>query len=158
MRLLDETSQSVRRDGRAYRNGLRLLPAVGVLILIGLALYASQASLLPAKTALAALAQQKQDDKVLAQAAKAVEAGKTFLDRLDESQRSDALLDFNSAKRSGWSNLPVGAVPRNGVRMGDLDKRQRAAALGLLAAVLSKDGYQKVIDIMDADQQLATGK
>jgi hypothetical protein len=42
--------------------------------------------------------------------------------------------------------------------MGDLNKQQRTAALEALAAVLSKEGYQKVIDIMDGDQQLAEGK
>jgi len=47
---------------------------------------------------------------------------------------------------------------RNGVRMGDLNAKQREAAFSLLATVLSKEGYQKVIDIMDADQQLTTGK
>src|SRR5437762_1899460 len=31
-------------------------------------------------------------------------------------------------------------------------------ALGALAAVLSKQGYQKVIDIMNADDQLVKGK
>jgi Protein of unknown function (DUF3500) len=51
--------------------------------------------------------------------------------------------------------LPVSIVPRNGVRMGDLNKAQRAAALDALAAVLSKQGFQKIIDIMNADEQLA---
>jgi hypothetical protein len=50
--------------------------------------------------------------------------------------------------------LPVDFVPRNGVRLGDLTKAQRDAALAVVAAVLSKDGYQKVIDIMDGDQKL----
>jgi len=94
----------------------------------------------------------------VSQAAKATEAGKRFLDTLGDQQRAKALLEFDSAKKSGWSNLPVSMVPRNGVRMGDLSAQQRAAALELLAAVLSKEGYQKVIDIMDADQQLTTGK
>jgi len=42
--------------------------------------------------------------------------------------------------------------------MGDLNAKQREAAFSLLATVLSKEGYQKVIDIMDADQQLTTGQ
>ena len=42
--------------------------------------------------------------------------------------------------------------------LGDLTKPQREAAMELLAAVLSKEGYQKTIDIMDGDQQLAEGK
>src|SRR5436853_250571 len=46
----------------------------------------------------------------------------------------------------------------NGIRLGDLNKKQRAAALEALAAVLSKQGYQKVIDVMNADDQLVKGK
>ena len=45
-------------------------------------------------------------------------------------------------------------VPRNGLRLGEPTKQQRAAALDALAAVVSKEGYQKVIDIMNADDQL----
>jgi hypothetical protein len=63
--------------------------------------------------------------------------------------------EFGSAKKSNWSNLPVTFVPRNGVRLGDLTKAQRALAMDVVAAVLSKTGYQKVVDIMDGDQQLA---
>jgi hypothetical protein len=101
---------------------------------------------------------QERGDKALAQAARAAEAGKRFLDTLDEKQRGKALNEFESAKKSGWSNLPVTMVPRNGVRMGDLNGQQKEAAFALLAAVLSKEGYQKVIDIMDGDQQLTSGK
>ena len=48
--------------------------------------------------------------------------------------------------------------PRNGLPLGELTKPQRAAALEAVAAVLSKEGYQKVIDIMNADDQLVKGK
>ena len=82
-------------------------------------------------------------------------AAKAFLDSLDATQRAKAALDFDSKKKSGWSNLPITNVPRNGVRMGDLTKQQRDAAMDLLAAVLSKEGYQKAIDIMNGDEQLA---
>src|SRR5919199_180768 len=67
------------------------------------------------------------------------------------------LYEFDSAKKPSWSNLPVTMVPRNGLRLGELTKPQRAAALDALAAVLSKQGYQKVIDIMNADDQLVKG-
>jgi hypothetical protein len=49
-------------------------------------------------------------------------------------------------------------VARNGLRLGELTKPQRAAALDALAAVLSKEGYQKVIDIMNADDQIIKDK
>jgi hypothetical protein len=94
------------------------------------------------------------DDQVVA---KAVAKANAFLQTLDAPQRGKVLLDFDSAKKPSWSNLPVTMVARNGLPLGELSKPQRTAALDLLAAVLSKQGYQKVIDIMDADDQLVQG-
>jgi hypothetical protein len=94
------------------------------------------------------------DDQVVA---KAVAKANAFLETLDGAQRGKVLLDFDSAKKPSWSNLPVTMVPRNGLRVGELTKPQRAAALDVLAAVLSKQGFQKVIDIMNADDQLVKG-
>jgi hypothetical protein len=90
--------------------------------------------------------------------ANAVAKANAFLESLDGPQRGRALFEFDSAKKPSWSNLPVTFVPRNGLRLGELSKPQRAAALDALAAVLSKEGYQKVIDIMNADDQLVKGK
>jgi hypothetical protein len=86
--------------------------------------------------------------------ATAVAKANSFLGTLDDQQRKNVLLEFDSAKKPSWSNLPVTMVQRNGLRLGDLTARQRAAALDILAAVLSKQGFQKVIDIMNADDQL----
>jgi len=77
-----------------------------------------------------------------------------FLESLDGQQRGKALLPFDSAKKPSWSNLPVTMVRRNGLSLGELTKPQRAAALDAIAAVLSKEGFQKVVDIMNADDQL----
>jgi hypothetical protein len=89
--------------------------------------------------------------------ANAVAKANAFLETLDAPQRGKVLLQFDSAKKPSWSNLPVTMVPRNGLTLGELTKPQRAAALDVLAAVLSKQGYQKVIDIMNADDQLVKG-
>jgi len=89
--------------------------------------------------------------------ANAVAKANAFLETLDGPQRGKVLLEFDSAKKPSWSNLPVTMVPRNGLRLGELSKPQRAAALDVLAAVLSKEGFQKVIDIMNADDQLVQG-
>src|SRR5262245_56469787 len=89
--------------------------------------------------------------------ANAVAKANAFLDTLDAQQRGKVLLEFDSAKKPSWSNLPVTMVPRNGLRLGELTQPQRAAALEALAAVLSKQGFQKVIDIMNADDQLVKG-
>ena len=52
----------------------------------------------------------------------------------------------------------TGQQTRANGRNGELTKEQRAAALEAVAAVLSKEGYQKVIDIMNADDQLVKDK
>ena len=56
--------------------------------------------------------------------------------------------------QSMWTNFPVSDVPRPGLRMGELTAAEREAAHGLLKVVLSPMGYQKVLDIMAADQEL----
>jgi Protein of unknown function (DUF3500) len=89
--------------------------------------------------------------------ANAVAKANAFLGTLDGQQRGKVLFEFDSAKKPSWSNLPVTMVPRNGLRLGELTKPQRAAALDAIAAVLSKQGFQKVIDIMNADDQLVKG-
>src|SRR5947209_8078771 len=89
--------------------------------------------------------------------ATAVAMATAFLEMLDGPQRGKVLFELDGAKKPLWSNLPVTMVPRNGLRLGELNKQQRAAALDALAAVLSKQGFQKVIDIMNADDQLVKG-
>ncbi|MFC5862141.1 DUF3500 domain-containing protein [Acidicapsa dinghuensis] len=56
--------------------------------------------------------------------------------------------------QSVWTNFPVSDVPRPGLRMGGLTVTEQDAAHGLLKVVLSPMGYQKVLDIMAADQTL----
>jgi hypothetical protein len=92
-------------------------------------------------------------------AAKAAEeisaAGKKFLASLDDGQRGKAVFDFKDAEqRKRWSNLPTGIVQRAGLRMGDLTKPQRDAVLAVLAAALSPRGYEKVLQIVEADEVL----
>jgi hypothetical protein len=126
----------------------RALALLGAVLFLAAALYLSRPPL-PA-------AADEPKDKT--PTPRAVEAANAFLDALDAKQREKALYEFGSAKKPNWSNLPVTFVPRNGVKVGDLTKEQRDKAMAVLAAVLSKDGYQKVIDIMDGDQKLVDGK
>ena len=56
---------------------------------------------------------------------------------------------------SVWTNFPVSIVPRPGLRMGGLSVIQQDAVHDLLRTVLSPMGYQKVLDIMAADQKVA---
>jgi hypothetical protein len=132
--------------------GRKAIAMFGAMLLIAATLYASRDSLPPVP---AAAAEAQKDKKPEAPTPRAVEAANAFLDSLDDKQREKAVYEFGSNKKPNWSNLPVSFVQRNGVRLGDLTKEQRDKAMGVVAAVLSKDGYQKVIDIMDGDQKLA---
>lgn len=134
------------RVGRKPR--ARLLPGLATLLVIGILIVASR-SFGPLSQAVAA-----GDNPAEA----AVTKASAFLETLDAKQREKVVMAYDSAKKPSWSNLPVTMVPRNGLALGDLSKAQRAAALEVLAAVLSKPGYQKVIDIMNADDQLVKDK
>src|SRR5437899_6702173 len=127
------------RTGRM--RATRLVPALGCVGLLAFSVYFSR--------------DLTGGDQVVAHA---VAKANALLEALDGQQRGKALFEFDSAKKPSWSNLPVTVVPRNGLRLGELTKPQRAAALDAIAAVLSKQGFQKVIDIMNADDQLVQGK
>ncbi len=92
--------------------------------------------------------------------AKIVEAATAFLGTLDAKQRRRASLELTDTTRANWSNLPTGtklqsgATERNGVKLGELTAPQQEAALALVAAPLSKAGYDKVMNIVAADQLL----
>ena len=86
--------------------------------------------------------------------AKVVAAANDFLATLNDSERARGTFGFTSSQRTGWSNLPTGIFQRNGLRFGDLTARQREAALALMAAALSSEGYRKVMDIMNGDEVL----
>ena len=96
---------------------------------------------------------------------KAVAAANAFLATLDAAQRAKTRLELRPESRQRWSNLPSGiamqvdqgrVLERNGVKLGALTAAQQDAALALVAATLSPAGYQKVIDIVNADETLET--
>ena len=93
---------------------------------------------------------------------KAVAAAKTFLATLDSRQQAAVVVPLNKATRSKWSNLPNGAVgigfQRNGVKLGDLTPAQQKAALDLVGAALSPTGYQKVLNIVNAEEEFARSR
>lgn len=134
------------------------LPALGVLVFVGFAIYAATAGLPSAGEIMPSERPGQvvnQGEKTPAHTAKAVAAADKFLASLNEKLTAQAVYEFNSDKRPKWSNLPVTFVPRNGVRLGDLNKEQRAAAMDVVASVLSKAGYQKILDIIAGDDVLA---
>ena len=84
-----------------------------------------------------------------------VSAANTFLSTLDQKQQQSVLFAFDDEKQwARWSNLPVRMVPRGGLSMGELSATQRSAALALVSFALSRRGFEKVQQIMDADETL----
>jgi hypothetical protein len=87
-------------------------------------------------------------------------AVQAFLDALSPEQRAKANIELNAKTRTVWSNLPtgtkmqVGATERNGLKLGEMTPPQEKAALAVLAAALSREGFEKVIAIVDADEDL----
>ena len=75
-------------------------------------------------------------------------------DLLSATQREalDAPLSRESAIH--WSNLPIGVVPRTGLRLGDLDARQTAAARKVFDAALSACGLKLLDEVRLADDWL----
>jgi hypothetical protein len=88
-------------------------------------------------------------------AARITNSANAFLGTLDAKQRQNVLFAFDDeAQRARWSNLPTTMVHRAGLSMGELSPAQRAAALALVSSVLSKRGFEKVQQIMEADSVL----
>src|SRR5262245_57238164 len=91
---------------------------------------------------------------------KAVATARALLAVLNDSQRAKINLPLNTKTRSNWSNLPTGttfqngATERNGLKLGDMTPEQQQAALALVEATLSPAGYEKVMNIVTADEAL----
>ncbi|PYP76602.1 MAG: hypothetical protein DMD35_18185 [Gemmatimonadetes bacterium] len=89
--------------------------------------------------------------------ARIVSAANRFLATLDQQQKGAVSFAFDDdAQRARWSNFPVRMTPRAGLKLGDLSAAQRSAAMSLLSSVLSARGYEKIQQIMDADEVLKT--
>src|SRR4029077_128505 len=82
---------------------------------------------------------------------------KAFLSTLDQKQRERVLFAFDDEEqRARWSNLPTAMVHRAGLGMGELSAAQRSAALALVSSALSARGFEKVQQIVEADEILKT--
>jgi uncharacterized protein DUF3500 len=89
--------------------------------------------------------------------ARIVNSAQAFVATLDEAGRTKVQFPYDSPQKAKWSNLPVGMVPRGGVRLGDLTPAQRTAAMALLSTAFSPDGYRKVVEIVHGDEVLRAG-
>ena len=79
-------------------------------------------------------------------------AAEQFLATLDASQRAKAQLTFDSDERFNWHFVPR---PRAGLPLKQMTPPQRAAALALLRAGLSENGYDKAETIRALETILA---
>lgn len=87
--------------------------------------------------------------------ARVVSAANAFLATLTEQQRQRVMFAYDDEEqRVRWSNFPIGMVPRAGISMGEMTAAQRTAMIAVLSAVLSPRGFEKVQQIMDADEAL----
>src|SRR4051794_30232389 len=78
-----------------------------------------------------------------------------FLSTLDQKQRQTVQFAFDDeAQRARWSNLPTSIAHRAGLNMGQLSAPQRSAAMALLESTLSRRGFEKVQQIVEADESL----
>lgn len=88
-------------------------------------------------------------------ATRVVNAANAFLSTLDQKQRQSAMFAYDDEKqRARWSNLPTSMVPRAGLTLRELNPTQRSAAMALLSSVLSPKGFEKVQQIIEADELL----
>lgn len=73
---------------------------------------------------------------------------------LDDKQRVALDRPLTDASAIRWSNLPLAIVPRDGLRLGDLDEKQAAAAAAIFDAALSLCGVHMLEQIRLADDYL----
>lgn len=79
------------------------------------------------------------------------EAAKAFLTSLDETQRKKTVYPYSDKERFNWNFVPTS---RNGISFHDLNPEQEKAAMALLKASLSSQGYKKASGIMTLENVL----
>jgi hypothetical protein len=82
-----------------------------------------------------------------------VSAANSFLATLDDKQRQGVLFAYdNEEQRKRWSNFPISIVPRAGMSVKEMSPAQFSAAMALVSSALSPRGFEKVQQIMQADE------
>jgi Protein of unknown function (DUF3500) len=81
-----------------------------------------------------------------------VKAARDFLKTANPAQKIVANLPFEDSSRREWSNLPLEQVTRKGIPWKDLTDSQRIIIHNLLRTVLSAQGYQKILFIIQYDE------
>ena len=79
------------------------------------------------------------------------EKANVFLNTLSGELRSKAQFAFGDVERFNWNFVPI---ERKGPSFRDFNEKQRSAAITLLRASLSEQGYQKTTGIMELEDVL----
>lgn len=82
-------------------------------------------------------------------------AAERFRATLSAEQREQVTYAYDDeTKTTSWSNFPVTFVERAGLNLTDLTEEQKAAAMEVLEALLSDEGYETVTGIIGGDEFL----
>ncbi len=81
-----------------------------------------------------------------------VQAAEAFLAALTPEQRQAAVFAFEDRERFDWHYVPKS---RAGLRLKDMNRKQRSLAWALLQAGLSDSGYRKAVNITRLESVLA---
>ena len=81
-----------------------------------------------------------------------LKAANAFLGMLTPAQKAVANLAFSDTSRQKWDNVPMSQVTRHGIQFKDLSDTQHLGVHSLLRTVLSAQGYQKMMFIIQFDQ------
>jgi hypothetical protein len=90
--------------------------------------------------------------------AQMVVAADKLLASLDDEQKKKATFDFDDKERTRWFFTPQqskGKATRKGLRMSEMNDKQKAQTRELLQVSTSKDGFKKATMIMSLESVLA---
>ncbi len=79
-------------------------------------------------------------------------AANAFLNALTTPQKAVANLPFDDTSRVKWDNVPMEAANRKGIQIKNLSDSQHVLVHNLLRTVLSPQGYQKIMLLIQADE------
>ncbi len=85
-----------------------------------------------------------------------VEAARALILSLTAEQKKQMLLPLSDSFRTAWSNLPNGQITRKGLWLKETTDEQKQKVHALLRTVLSQQGYQKFLFIMQYDEAIQT--
>lgn len=77
-----------------------------------------------------------------------------FLKSLDKEQIEKVQMPFNDLSRQVWHFLPGKMWPRAGIKINELNKKQKERAFTLLKDHLSESGFKKIMGIIDLENVL----